>query len=145
MNMNNHKIEQILQRAGVRPSPVRILVVRELDAVGRPVSGQDIEDALQTVDRSSITRTLALFVNCKLVHSVDDGSGSVKYELCRSENSDEHDLDEHPHFHCVNCGTTYCLDAVSVPSVMLPAGFIRQSVNYVIKGLCPKCCGCEST
>ena len=37
---------------------------------------------LDTVDRSSISRTLALLLDKGLVHTIDDGSGSAKFELC---------------------------------------------------------------
>ncbi len=136
--MQNSEIECMCERAGVRPSPVRSLVIRELDAAVGPISSQDIETSLQTVDRSSITRTLALFSERGLVHAVDDGSGSVKYELCRAHDHEHHD-DLHPHFRCTCCGTTYCLDSAPIPAIPLPNGFLFHSANYVIKGLCPKC------
>ncbi len=131
-------IEDILKRAGMRPSPVRVLVVREIERAGRPVSSLELERALETVDRSSITRTLVLFSAKGLVHSVDDGSGSVKYELCHHPGSDS-DEDLHPHFHCTACGRTFCLEHESIPHVALPQGFSAVSANYVIKGLCPDC------
>jgi len=132
-------IEKLCEQAGVRPSPVRSLVVRELDTAPGPISAQDIENSLETVDRSSITRTLSLFLQHGLVHAVDDGSGSIKYELCRSHASHDNDSDLHAHFHCTRCGTTYCLDTVPMPIIQLSEGFIFQSANYVIKGICPKC------
>lgn len=128
----------MIESAGMRLTPVRLLVARAIDGAGRPVSSLELERALETVDRSSISRTLALFSAKGFVHSVDDGSGAVKYELCR-HCGEEHDSDLHPHFHCVACGSTYCLDSIPVPAVDVPAGFEPHSVNYVIKGLCPKC------
>lgn len=127
-----------MSEAGLRPSPVRILVARAIAGAGRPVSSLELERALETVDRSSITRTLVLFSSKGLVHSVDDGSGSVKYELCRHF-GEEHDADLHPHFHCLSCGRTFCLDSEPIPPVALPEGFEASSANYVIKGLCPSC------
>lgn len=146
MNLSVQKIEDMLTAARVRVSPVRILVLRELDAASGPLSGQDIEDALQTVDRSSITRSLAIFAENGLVHRVDDGSGAVKYELCRCGAHTEKDADVHPHFHCLECGKTYCIDNQPIPDIVLPEGFVAQSVNYVISGVCPACSGsdCDS-
>lgn len=130
----------MLEGAGMRPSPVRLLVARAIESAGRPVSSLEIEQALETVDRSSITRTLVLFSSKGFVHSVDDGSGSVKYELCR-HCGEEHDRDLHPHFHCLECGATYCLEHTPMPHIELPCGFESRSANFVIKGLCPKCTG----
>lgn len=129
----------MLQGAGVRITPVRLLVLEELSKSTSPVSGQALEDGLETVDRSSITRTLSLFTEKGLVHTVDDGSGSIKYELCKASHLNAGDSDEHPHFHCVKCGSTVCLDYLSLPPVELPEGYEPVSGNYVIKGVCPDC------
>lgn len=131
--------EKILEEAGVRVSAVRILVLRTLYAAKKPMSGMEIETALESVDRSSISRTLSLFASHGVVHTVDDGSGSVKYELCRDHSANHTHSDEHPHFHCEKCGTTICLENATIPQIELPEGFKAHSTNFVIKGICPKC------
>lgn len=131
--------ERILEEADVRVSAVRVLVLRALCAAKRPVSGMEIETELETVDRSSISRTLSLFASHGVVHTVDDGSGSIKYELCRDHSHEHSHKDEHPHFHCEKCGATICLENEPIPSVNLPEGHKVSSTNLVIKGLCPKC------
>ena len=137
--MKQYDVIQALSDAGLRPSPVRNLIAKALWESHAPMSAQDLETVLETVDRSSISRAMSMFANHGFVHVVDDGSGSLKYELCHSTDSHRHDDDSHPHFHCVSCGETVCLDGMKVPSVALPAGYEPLSVNYVIKGLCPKC------
>lgn len=47
--------------------------------------------------------------------------------------------DMHVHFHCEVCGTTYCLKDMRIPEVELPEGFSMESVNFMIKGICPSC------
>lgn len=138
-DFTDNPCDSLLLHVGIRPSPARILVARELMAAGGVMSAQQLEERLHTVDRSSITRTLTLFSARGLVHVVDDGSGSVKYELCTHPGDSGPHSDSHPHFHCLSCGDTVCLDNVSVPAVPLPAGFEASAVNYVIKGLCPRC------
>lgn len=147
--MANLSLEERLVRAGIRLSPVRILVARVLDEASRPLSSLEIEAALDTVDRSSITRTLALFAEARLLHSVEDGSGAVKYEMCRSDRhlfgaGHDNDLsaddnDRHPHFHCRRCGMTICLPEIPMPVFQLPEDFLSETVNIVIKGLCGDC------
>lgn len=137
--MNKQDIERLLSDAGLRPSPVRVLVMDLMEKSRCPVFSLEIETRLDTVDRSSISRSLAMFAKSGIVHVVDDGSGSLKYELCRSTGNHGHDDDNHPHFHCVECGTTVCLDSESVPYVSVPDGYVAESVNYVIKGFCPAC------
>lgn len=131
--------DRILGMHGVRPSPVRTLVLKVMDTANRPLSGQDIETALESVDRSSITRTLSIFTDKGIVHTVDDGSGSVKYELCRSCGDHGRHDDTHPHFHCTRCGETFCFSDQEIPAIRLPEGFSYSSANYVVKGLCPRC------
>ena len=131
-------IEEIIGHSGLRPTPVRLLVARAMEAAPGPVSSLDLERSLETVDRSSISRTLALFSERGLVHAVDDGSGSIKYELCH-HCGEAHDADLHPHFHCTECGQTYCLEGLEIPRLALPEGFVARSANFVIKGQCPAC------
>lgn len=137
--MNKQDIERLLSDAGLRPSPVKVMIMDLMEKNHYPVSSHEIETRLETVDRSSISRSLAMFAKSGIVHVVDDGSGSLKYELCRSTDNHGHDDDNHPHFHCVECGNTVCLDGEPVPYVSVPDGYVTESVNYVIKGLCPAC------
>lgn len=130
--------EAILREHDIKPTAMRILLVRLLMAQEHPLSAQDMEDALVTADRSTISRTLTLFTEHRLVHTISDGSGSVKYEICHSHGSHtEHD-DRHPHFHCTRCGSTFCLEA-SIPEISLPDGYKPESANFIITGLCPRC------
>lgn len=137
--MTTAEIEALMKESGVRMSPVRILVAKAISDAPGPVSGLDIECLLATVDRSSITRALSLFVSSGLVHSIDDGSGSMKYELCHKNHLSKGDSDLHPHFHCVTCGRTFCLSDQAIPVITLPPGFLARSANLVIKGLCSEC------
>lgn len=132
------EIESLLKDSGVTPTPVRMLVARSLRDSVSPLSLSDIEAILESVDKSTISRTLAIFREHHIVHSFNDGSGSVKYELCWSYGQDE-DNDRHVHFHCEHCGKTLCLSTLKIPEVKLPAGFHINSINYVISGICPDC------
>ncbi len=130
-------LEDMLRRAGVKISAGRILILRTLAEARRPLAAQDIEHFLMTVDRSSITRALTLFASHRLIHVVDDGTGASKYELC--VRTEHRDTDLHPHFHCMECGTTYCLEKTALPVIELPTGFEPLTANYVIKGICADC------
>lgn len=134
----NEDIERRLGEHGVRPSPVRMLVMRVLDGSDEPLAVLDIERELESVDRSSITRTMACFQKAGLVHAISDGTGAVKYELCRSHPHHEH-TDEHVHFRCVKCGRTVCLTDIPIPHIELPDGYTALNTNFVITGICDKC------
>ena len=133
-----NEIGQYLEKAGITPTPVRMLVYGCLRDSRSPMSLSDIETKLETVDKSSISRTISLFRRHDLLHSIEDGSGSSKYELWTSHKTNE-DSGAHVHFRCIKCGETLCLESVKIPDVKLPEGFKKKEINYVIVGYCPEC------
>lgn len=124
----------------IKPTANRIVIAKALATIGRPVSMKELEAKIQTIDKSNVFRTLTLFREHHLVHAMEDGADNVLYELCFSHDDDE-DEDVHVHFYCEHCHQTFCLADTPVPPVPLPRGFEQLSVNYMIKGLCPKCRG----
>ena len=136
--MEQEPILRLMEHHGVKPTANRILIAGALSRAGRPMSMGELEDALETVDKSVISRTLSLFREQHLVHVIEDGGDGVRYELCHSHH-DDHDDDTHVHFHCESCGRTFCLEDIPVPEVAVPDGFKASSVNYMIKGTCPDC------
>lgn len=132
-------LELLLNDAGIRPTPNRILVLREIVASDCPLSLSELEVRLETLDKSSIFRTITRLLEHQLIHAVEDGRGIAKYELCIGHDADgEHD-DMHAHFYCEKCGRVSCLHDIPAPSVTLPAGYEAHSINFMIKGLCPHC------
>lgn len=138
MKENSH-LELLTQR-NIQPTAIRILVLQAMMQANRTVSLLDLENILDTVDKSSIFRTITLFLSHHLAHSIDDGTGSLKYAVCGETCScDVEDL--HTHFHCEKCNKTFCLKNIPTPVVSLPKGFTLSSINYVLKGLCADCTG----
>lgn len=142
--MNTPDVEQILSRRDIKPTALRLLILRTMMQAGCAVSLADLEARLRTVDKSTIFRTLTLFLARHLVHQVEDGSGHAKYAVCEERchcGEDRHRnlADLHAHFYCERCQRTYCLRGQPIPQVELPEGFHLHSANYVLKGLCPDC------
>ena len=148
--MEENKYVDILTKRDIQPTAIRILVLQAMMQANRTVSLLDLENMLDTVDKSSIFRTLTLFLShsnpcpcplflsSHLAHSIDDGTGSLKYAVCGETCScDVEDL--HTHFHCEKCNKTFCLKNIPTPVVTMPKGFTLNSINYVLKGLCPDC------
>ncbi|MDE7381884.1 MAG: transcriptional repressor [Muribaculaceae bacterium] len=131
---------ELLELNGIRPTPNRLLVVDSLSRSKTPMSLLELETALDTLDRSSISRVLNLLSSRSLVHTLEDGRGISKYELCHGSHSHEGlDSDVHPHFYCEVCNKVTCLDCLEIPSLHLPESYKVHSVNYMIKGICPNC------
>ena len=114
--------------------------MRALDESRHAMSLRQIDDALDTVDRSTIFRTLALLAGAHLVHVIEDGTGVALYEACEGE-EDCHPDDQHIHFYCNQCQRTFCLRSIHVPAIALPEGFSVEGINFLVKGLCPFCTG----
>lgn len=90
-------------------------------------------------DRVTIYRTLQTFVEKGIIHTIPTSDNSVRYALCKDECTTGHHHDDHVHFMCDDCGTTYCLDHVTVPQLSLPQGFRATQTDVVISGKCEKC------
>lgn len=136
--------EKLLIQRDIKPTAVRLLVLEALQKAECALSLTDLEARMRTVDKSSIFRTLTLFLAHHLVHCVEDGTGMIKYALCAPSchcGEEEHEglNDLHTHFRCKICNRTFCLRGLPVPSVTLPEGFILTSANYVLVGICPTC------
>ncbi|WP_300729954.1 Fur family transcriptional regulator [uncultured Bacteroides sp.] len=127
-----------LEKKNVKPTAIRLLVLKAMDEADRAVSMADLEMMLDTVDKSTIFRTLTLFLQHHVIHDIEDGSGSLKYEICSSENSCSID-DMHIHFYCEVCQKTFCFHSLHIPRVQLPDGFQVHGINYMVKGVCDKC------
>ncbi|MCM1336688.1 MAG: transcriptional repressor [Candidatus Amulumruptor caecigallinarius] len=131
-------IEQLMEQAGIRPTSNRVLVMRALEASAHPLSLAELEAEIGTMERSSVFRTLTLLLDHHLLHAIEDGRGIVKYELCHGHEHHTRD-DMHVHFYCEGCHEVFCFEELPVPDVELPEGFEANSVNYMLKGLCPRC------
>ncbi len=92
-----------------------------------------------TIDRVTIYRTLQTFVEKGIIHSIPTTDNSVQYALCKDDCSEGHHHDNHVHFKCYICGTTYCLDDVTTPEVQLPKGFKPTVIDVVVTGTCKNC------
>lgn len=131
--------EILMQEHGIKATANRILILRALLEAGRPLSLTEIETALESVDKSIISRNLAVFREHRLLHTLSD-EDSVRYEVCHCSEEEEDD-DRHVHFHCEVCGRTFCLEDLPIPAVRCPDGFSVESVEYMAHGICPDCAG----
>ena len=52
----------------IKPTAMRLLILRTMMEMKRAVSMTDLEEKLDTVDKSTIFRTLSLFLSHNLIH-----------------------------------------------------------------------------
>jgi len=131
-------LEEKLENKKIKPTAMRMLVLQELVECKSAMSLGDLESRFERADKATLYRTLKTFEDKKLIHSIDDGTGSVKYALCE-EGCECNTEDQHIHFHCTKCGETYCLKNSKIPQVNIPSGFKASSINMVYSGTCANC------
>lgn len=107
--MNENEYISRLKARDIRPTALRLLILRTMAGFDRAFSLADLEEELDTVDKSTLFRTLTLFLAHHLVHGIDDGTGSLKYALCSSDCDCEID-DLHTHFYCTHCRRTFACE-----------------------------------
>lgn len=136
--MSHSELEQKLVAREIQPTAVRILVLEQLTQSRSALSLAELETHLDTVERSTIFRTLKTFEKNKLAHSIEDGSGSIKYAICE-DTCDCLPEQKHIHFHCNQCQNTFCITEIQFPPINLPKNFVGQEVDLIVKGLCDQC------
>jgi Fe2+/Zn2+ uptake regulation proteins len=136
MDMNN--VDNKLNNRNIKPTAMRELVLDILIEQKVAISLSDLEQKFQKSDKVTLYRTLKTFEEKKLIHSIDDGTGAVKYALCK-ESCQCHPEDLHVHFFCLKCQHTFCLNDIPIPSINLPVNFDIENINMVVKGVCSNC------
>ncbi len=135
-------IDKKLSLRNIRPTAMRALVLKVLTDENKALSLTDLEKKFETADKATLFRTLKTFEKNKLIHRIDDGSGAVRYAVCH-DSCQCSPQDLHVHFLCVKCNNTFCLHEIPIPTINLPVGFSMESVNMVVKGVCPNCTSME--
>lgn len=130
--------DDILNSRHIKPTAMRELVLKVLSEQNTAFSLADLEKKFEKADRATLYRTLKTFEENKLIHSIDDGTGSVKYALCK-ETCQCKPEDLHVHFLCTKCQHTYCLNDIAIPTISLPVNFKLETINMVVKGVCVNC------
>lgn len=132
-------LEILLEAKNINPTAVRLLALDFLLQQSAAVSLTDLEKGMQPADRITLYRTLKTFQEKGLVHIIDDGSGSAKYALCKSECDETNHHDLHVHFYCLQCKETFCLEKSVIPEVNLPVQFQVEEISLLVKGTCNIC------
>lgn len=133
--------QERIRASGLRSTPARIAVLRELEAATMPLSHADLVEALRDegYDRVTLYRNLTDLTEAGLVVRTDLGDRVWRFEL-KSTQSEHHE--PHPHFTCTDCGAVSCLPAKSVrltPTKGAPKAVADSSVDIQLRGLCDRC------
>lgn len=131
-------LENKLISKGINPTAMRLLVLEKLSQQSTAISHKELIALFDRADATTLFRTLKTLLKHNIVHSIDDGSGLIKYALCM-DGCTCCLKDLHTHFHCTVCKNTYCLYDTAIPTVSIPQNFTLKEVTFVLKGVCDGC------
>ncbi|MCT4672223.1 MAG: Fur family transcriptional regulator [Prolixibacteraceae bacterium] len=134
--MGKQELTSFLEDHNVRPTSVRLMVLDCFWRKSEALSLTDLEVIFEDTDRSTLFRTIKLFLQKDLIHEIDALGKQTKYALCDLECDHMH---EHIHFTCRICHRAYCFSDISIPKLALPEGFVADHQEYVVMGRCPEC------
>ena len=130
----------ILKNSGLSITDKRLKILELFQKNSKALSHADIESLSgKHFDRVTIYRTLQTFVDKGIVHTIPTADNSIMYALCKEACSEGHHHDNHVHFLCEECGTTYCLENVNIPELSIPKGFTLHQTNVLVNGVCKNC------
>lgn len=131
-------IEKTLKQNGLRVTDPRREVLEVFTRKQAAISHQDLESALPEADRVTMYRTLKIFEEKGIIHKAHDDTEVTRYALCLDHCTEHDHKDDHIHFHCDDCGNTYCID-IETPNVTVPQGYRAKEINVIMNGICEKC------
>jgi Fur family ferric uptake transcriptional regulator len=140
---DNHLLgeaERLLRQTAARITPARRAVLAQLLGASGAMSHAEVEHQLSLktgpVDRVTVYRVLEWLTDQQLAHKIA-GEDRVWRFNAALDNSQAH---QHAHFKCQRCQQVFCLPAEALPSTQgLPPGYIAQSVELLVKGICAGC------
>ncbi len=135
----NGRVDHILKKHSLRSTDIRRKVVSLFLQNAHAVTSHDIEYGLDKADRITIYRTLKTFEDKGIIHKVIGPDGNSKFALCEDNCDEHHHHDQHVHFHCDECGHTYCVEEATVPYIKLPSRYTVNQTDVILRGKCEKC------
>jgi Fur family ferric uptake transcriptional regulator len=138
--MMETKIDELLKKNHLSITGGRRRILELFLQQEGALSHSDIEKkAGEKFDRVTVYRTLQVFLEKGLIHSIPTSDNSIRYALCKDDCSGGQHRDDHVHFICNSCGSTMCLEDVSVPAINLPRGYVSEQVEMLVSGICKSC------
>jgi Fur family ferric uptake transcriptional regulator len=140
MKTGQQKVTSLLKRNQLSVTESRKKILKLfLEEKGALAHGDIERKAGEAFDRVTVYRTLQVFVDRGIIHTIPTADNSIRYALCRDECGEGHHHDHHVHFVCIQCNQTYCLDDVVTPGLNLPKGYSVVHVEVVAEGTCKNC------
>jgi Fur family ferric uptake transcriptional regulator/Fur family zinc uptake transcriptional regulator len=133
------KAGKLLEAAGLRVTPVRVLILGQLLKAGRPISHNDLwkKKRIRSFNRVTVYRTLVTLRNRRIVQAVQGVDGVWRF--CAHAGQQNGCPGNHPHFVCKRCRRMTCLLGQTMPFVEVPDGTVVEAKQLVAYGICARC------
>ncbi len=133
-------VNEVLQAHGLKRTPARQAILALFQDREVALSHSEVERSLQEdLDRATVYRTLVSFEEKGLIHRVLGPDGVVKFAGCQSGCDEYGHFDDHVHFHCRECGDTFCLTDMEVPTPPVSGGHFAETYQLSVEGVCGRC------
>lgn len=127
-----------LRAAGLRRTPARKAVFAHVQALSRPLSHAELQQAesLRDLDDITLYRTLSALVQAGLVHRVLGVDGVWRYGANPASPGCP---GNHAHWLCTGCGSMRCLFDQPIPRVEVGEGVTVEGRHLLVFGRCASC------
>jgi Fe2+ or Zn2+ uptake regulation protein len=129
-------LERLLVSSHLRVTAARRAVFRALKTASAPLSHVEITKLCSEIDKTSVYRTIELFIRLGVVVGVSHG-WKQRYELAAPYRPHHH------HLYCVNCSRTEELQSEKLEAAIRDlagtSNFEIQEHTFEATGLCNEC------
>ncbi|HVU94712.1 MAG TPA: transcriptional repressor [Puia sp.] len=134
----NEDFSAVLRKHRLLITDARMQMLALFNSRSDGLTGADIEGNLaRSINRVTIYRNLQVFCKKGIIHCVPTPDPTVVYALCPGKGLRQ--SPDHVHFICDDCGKSYCLEDIGIPSVKLPKDFTMNQRDLIMRGRCSSC------
>lgn len=131
---------EILSLHHLRKTPVRLAILESLMKSGLPLSENEMRAGMHgTQDRITFYRSIQALLEAGIIHRIVADNTTVRYALNQCSAQQHVHSSDHVHFFCTKCERVECLQGIRQQSYELPMGYIGDSCEVIIKGICKIC------
>ena len=117
------QIIKILRKSQLSVTESRRNILEIFIQAGSALAHHDVEEKTsERFDRVTVYRTLQVFMEKGIIHTIPTTENAVLYALCKDDCEEGHHHDNHIHFVCEDCGATTCMDYIHIPEIKLTLG-----------------------
>lgn len=131
------RAESLIRDTGARLTKPRSRVLAYLLEQNKPLTHHDIQDGLgdDALDSVTLYRVLDWLGEHELIHRIAGADQVWRFNAGAGQHGHQH-----AHFQCTRCEMLTCFTDIALPTkIVLPPGYTSQQVDFLIKGICPRC------